>query len=89
MADQRQASIVGVRLELLQFADNIENVLFSTLVLRQAAHIQLAGVSHERSVGRQVVLDAYDEITARSENVREKRILGILYRVALADDGDW
>ena len=82
MTNHRQASIVGVRLDFPQFADGKENVFFCALVLWQAAGIQRSRGCDERHVGRQVVLDADDEITTRSKKVCEKGIFGILYRVA-------
>jgi hypothetical protein len=82
MADDRQASIIAIRLDFFHLADCKDNRLFSAGTPASGLHIARRGsVTSGASVGK-VVLNADDQIAARGENVGEKGILGVAHRVA-------
>src|SRR5215468_11095774 len=88
MPDQRQVTIVGVWLQLLQFAENEHDVGFAAQVDIASADIGRVHLGHQRRIARKVLLDAGDKIASRGKVVREERVFGVLYGVAIADDGD-
>src|SRR5258708_19955332 len=78
--------IIRVRLDGLHFLDRKLYVCNAAQVLRLTADIELADFRHHRWIGRQIVLDANRYIATEGKSVRQKRVFGELYGVAMVED---
>src|SRR5258705_4930640 len=78
--------IIRVRLDSLHFLDRKLYVCNAAQVLRLTADIELADFRHHRWIGRQIVLDANRYIATEGKSVRQKRVFGELYGVAMVED---
>src|SRR5438046_9662319 len=81
-----QMAIIRVRLDSLHFLDRKLYVYNAAQVLRLTADIELADFRHHRWIGRQIVLDANRYIATEGKSVRQKRVFGELYGVAMVED---
>src|SRR6266576_1954747 len=81
-----QMVIIRVRLDSLHFLDRKLYVCNAAQVLRLTADIELADFRHHRWIGRQIVLDANRYIATEGKSVRQKRVFGELYGVAMVED---
>ena len=88
MSYQRQPVVVRIRLQLFQLVEHEQNVGFAFFIHPESADIGHADLGHQRRVGRKILLDAGHQISPGREYVGQERILGVLDRVAVADDGD-
>src|SRR5258708_40138972 len=78
--------IMRVRLDSLHLVAGKLYVCNASLVLRVPDDIELDDFRHHRWIGRQIVLDANRYIATEGKSVRQKRVFGELYGVAMVED---
>src|SRR6202044_1108138 len=74
--------------DLFHFVDRKADIGDAAMILRQTTYIQLADLGHQWRVRWEIMLDAGDQVAARGENVRQKRVLGEFDGVAMVEDRD-